>query len=118
VARDALDAGDPFLRHKTTRRDVHERAFAHAVAEGRDEAVLLNRTGAVADASRNNVFVEREGRLVTPPLAAGALPGVLRAVLIAKGRAVEGRLALADLQQAERWFIGNSLNGLRAAALV
>jgi para-aminobenzoate synthetase/4-amino-4-deoxychorismate lyase len=117
VAHDRLDAGDPFLRHKTTRREAHERAFAQAAAQGQDEAVLLNRGGAVADASRNSIFVERDGRLVTPPMAAGALPGVLRASLIAEGRAVEAELQLADLRGAGRWFIGNSLHGLRAARL-
>jgi para-aminobenzoate synthetase/4-amino-4-deoxychorismate lyase len=117
VAHDRLDAGDPFLRHKTTRRELHEHAFAHAAAQGRDEAVLLNRSGAVADASRNSIFVEAGGRLVTPPRAAGALPGVLRGALIAEGRAIEGELDLASLRRAERWFIGNSLHGLRAARL-
>jgi len=117
VAPDRLDAGDPFLRHKTTRREPHDRAFAAAAAQGKDEAVLLNRRGAVADASRNSIFLERDGGLVTPPLAAGALPGVLRAALIADGRAVEGELGLADLQGPRRWFVGNSLHGLRAARL-
>jgi para-aminobenzoate synthetase/4-amino-4-deoxychorismate lyase len=118
VAHERLDAGDPFLRHKTTRRELHERAFAQAAAQGQDEAVLLNRSGAVADASRNSIFVERGGCLVTPPIAAGALPGVLRACLIAEGRVVEGELRQTDLQDAERWFIGNSLHGLRQARLV
>ncbi|MGH6965849.1 MAG: aminodeoxychorismate synthase component I [Phenylobacterium sp.] len=117
LAREPLDAADPFLRHKTTRREVHDRAFAEAIAQGRDEAVLLNRSGGVADASRNSVFVERDGRLLTPPLAAGALPGVLRSALISEGRAVEAELGVSDLQQAERWFIGNSLNGLRNVRL-
>jgi len=118
VAHERLDAGDPCLRHKTTRRELHERAFAQAAAQGQDEAVLLNRSGAVADASRNSIFVERGGCLVTPPIAAGALPGVLRACLIAEGRVVEGELRQTDLQDAERWFIGNSLHGLRQARLV
>ena len=116
LAHQCLDAGDPFLRHKTTRREAHDRAFAQAAAQGLDEAVLLNRRGAVADASRNSIFVERGGCLVTPPIAAGALPGVLRACLIAEGRAVERELRPADLQ-AERWFVGNSLRGLREARL-
>jgi para-aminobenzoate synthetase/4-amino-4-deoxychorismate lyase len=117
VAHERLDAGDPFLRHKTTRRDLHERAFAQAAALGADEAVLFNRADAVADASRNSVFVELDGRLVTPPVAAGALPGVLRAALITEGRAIEGKLSLADLRGAGRCFIGNSLHGLRPARL-
>ncbi|HEX4179526.1 MAG TPA: aminodeoxychorismate synthase component I [Caulobacteraceae bacterium] len=117
VARDRLDPGDPFLRHKTTRREVHERAFAEAEAAGLDEAVLLDRRGQVADGSRNSLFAEIGGRLVTPPLAAGALPGVLRAELIEQGRAVEGELDLDRLARADRLFIGNSLHGLRAARL-
>ncbi len=117
VSRRRLDRGDPFLRHKTTRRETHEEAYAEAVGGGFDEALLLNRQGRVADGSRNSVFAEFGGRLVTPPLAAGALPGVLRAELIAVGRAVEGDLGLADLARCDRLFVGNSLNGLRCAQL-
>jgi para-aminobenzoate synthetase/4-amino-4-deoxychorismate lyase len=112
-----LDAGDPFLRHKTTRRDLHEQAFAEAAARGFDEALMLNREGGVADGSRNSVFLPRGERLITPPLSAGALPGVLRAGLIASGRAIEGALDLIDFQNAGGWFLGNSLHGLRPARL-
>ncbi|WP_372781249.1 aminodeoxychorismate synthase component I [Phenylobacterium sp.] len=118
VAADRLDAGDPFLRHKTTHRAVYERAFAAAAARGLDEALLLNRDEAAADASRNSLFVEIAGRLVTPPLNAGALPGVLRRTLIADGQAIEAPLILDDIRRAERWFLGNSLHGLRRARLV
>ena len=118
LAEDRLDAGDPFVRHKTTRRAVYERAFVQAASLGLDEAVLLNRDDAVADGSRNSVFAEIGGRLVTPALDDGALPGVLRAALIAEGRAVEGRLTLEALRGAAQWFVGNSLHGLRAARLI
>jgi len=118
LATACLDAADPFLRHKTTRRERHEQAFAEAVAKGLDEALLLNRDGAVADGSRNSLFLQRDGRLLTPPLGAGALPGVLRAGLIASGQAVEAELAPADFRCAQGWFLGNSLHGLRPARLV
>jgi para-aminobenzoate synthetase/4-amino-4-deoxychorismate lyase len=118
IATGRLDAADPFLRHKTTRRSVFERAFAVAAAAGLDEAILLNRRGEVADASRNSVFVEVDGRLLTPPLAAGALPGVFRAALLADCQAVEGAVTPALLASAERWFLGNSLNGLRRAEII
>ena len=115
LAAATLDPGDPFLRHKTTRRAVHEQAFADASAQGFGEALLLNRDGQVADASRNCVFLPQDGVLVTPPLSAGALPGVLRAELIAGGQAVEGELSPDDLRRAETWLLGNSLHGLRRA---
>ena len=112
----ALDAGDSFLRHKTTRRLVHEAATAAAAAAGVDEMVLLNRSGGVADGARNSIFVEHEGRLLTPAVHAGALPGVLRADLIAQGSAFEAVLSLEDLQ-ARPFLIGNSLRGMRRCIL-
>jgi para-aminobenzoate synthetase/4-amino-4-deoxychorismate lyase len=117
VATTRIDAGDPFLRHKTTRRQVQEAAFAAAAAQDADEAIFLNRAGLVTEASRNTVFVERGGVLLTPPLEHGVLPGVLRQSLIASGKAIEQPLCLDDLATAERWFLGNSLRGLRCARL-
>jgi para-aminobenzoate synthetase/4-amino-4-deoxychorismate lyase len=117
VASEALDAADPFLRHKTTRRELHERAFAEAAGRGLDEALLLGRDGRIADAARASVFLAVRGRLLTPPLDAGALPGVLRAELLATGRAAEAELTLDDLAAADRWFLGSSLHGLRRGQL-
>ena len=117
LASGELDPGDPFLRHKTTRRAIQDQAFAEAAANGLDEVLFLNRRGEVAEGSRNTVFVELDGRLVTPPLDWGVLPGVLRAALIADGRAIEGRPTLDHLRRAT-WFMGNSLHGFRAAELV
>ena len=118
VAETRLDAADPFLRHKTTRREVHEAAFAAAVGQGLDEVLLLNRRDLVADAARNSVFVEIDGKLVTPALRQGALPGVLRGLLLDNGRAIEGEVTLDDLRRAKTCFLGNSLHGLRPARLV
>ncbi len=117
LAEPRLDPGDPFLRHKTTRRGVYEGAFAKAAAAGFDEALFLNRRGELAEASRNTLFVRLDGRLVTPALDCGVLPGVLRGALLADGRAVEGMLTPADLGRADQVFVGNSLYGLRAASV-
>ena len=116
-ASERLDAGDPFLRHKTSRRDGYERALAEASAAGLDEAILLNRSGEVADGSRHSVFARVDGGLVTPPLTAGALPGVLRAALIEEGRVSEASLTPEALRQADEVLLGNSLRGLRRARL-
>ncbi|RXT54782.1 aminodeoxychorismate synthase, component I [Bosea sp. Tri-44] len=117
IAGHRVDAGDPFLRHKTTRRAVYEQAFAEAAADGCDDALLLNRQSFVTETSRSNIFVERDGLLLTPPLEHGLLPGVLRRELIETGAAREMPLRLEDLKQAERWFVGNSLRGLQIARL-
>ncbi|AOO82594.1 aminodeoxychorismate synthase component I [Bosea vaviloviae] len=117
VAADRIDAADPFLRHKTTRRRLFETAYAAAVMQGADEAIFLNRAGFVTESARSTIFVERGGVLLTPPLSDGVLPGVLRQSLIGSGEAIERQLVLDDLARAERWFLGNSLRGLRRAQL-
>lgn len=117
LAGQRVDAGDPFLRHKTTRRALYERAFAEAAAQDCDDALVLNRQGFVTETSRSNIFVERDGALLTPPLEHGLLPGVLRRELIATGAAREVPLRLEDLNHAVRWFVGNSLRGLQIARL-
>jgi para-aminobenzoate synthetase/4-amino-4-deoxychorismate lyase len=118
LAAARLDPGDPFLRHKTSLRATYETAFARATEAGLDEAIFLNSRGDVAEASRNTIFVEADGELLTPPLSSGVLPGVLRHTLIQSGEAVEQKLSLTDISTAPRWFLGNSLHGLRDARLV
>ena len=117
IASQRVDAGDPFLRHKTTRRAIYQRAFVEASAQGCDDALLLNRQGFVTETSRSTIFVERDGMLLTPPLEHGLLPGVLRREFIESGAAHEAPLRLDDLKRAGRWFVGNSLRELQIAEI-
>lgn len=115
VSPTRVDSHDIFLRHKTTRRELYDREWQHYHdTAGADEVIYLNQHGALAEGSRTSIFVERDGVLLTPPIEAGALPGVLRAELIASGRAREARLTLDDLKPGAT-FLGNSVRGLVAA---
>ncbi|WP_419808982.1 aminodeoxychorismate synthase component I [Sphingomonas sp.] len=98
------------LRHKSSDRAFYDRARQQA---GTAEIVFVTPDGLLTEGSYTNVFVHRDDRLVTPPLALGLLPGVLRAELIATGRAAEGDLTVADL--AEGFLLGNALRGLMPA---
>ena len=117
VAETPIDPADPFLAHKTTRRTRWDTASAAATAAGLDDMIFVTRDGFLTESTRANIFVERDGRLLTPALHHGLLPGVLRRALIDEGRAIEADLTLEDLANADRWFLGNSLRGLRAAKL-
>ena len=114
-----ISSTDPFLAHKTTRRELYDGEWKRYHDEaGADEVVYLNERGELAEGSRTNIFIERDGRLLTPPLSAGLLPGTLRADLIASGRAVEAVLTEADLASGDPVFLGNSVRGLvRAEAI-
>ena len=53
-------------------------AKVEAVHAGYDEAILLNTQGYVAECTGENLFIVRDGVLVTPPLSSGALAGITR----------------------------------------
>ena len=113
VSETRVDSANPFLFHKTTRRELYDREWQHyAETVGADEVLYLNERGELAEGSRTNVFVERDGALLTPPLASGLLPGVLRRDLIAQGKAKEAVLTLDDLARADAVYVGNSVRGL------
>src|SRR5690606_24967040 len=90
IAAERLDSASPWLAHKTTNRAFYDepRQRAHD-RHGLDELVFCNERGELTEGSFTNLFVEKSGRLLTPPLASGLLPGTLRAELLASGRAEE-----------------------------
>ena len=53
-------------------------AKSEAVAAGFDEAILLNQAGYVSEGTGENLFMLRDGKLVTPPLEDNVLPGITR----------------------------------------
>lgn len=95
------------LRHKTTHRAFYDDARK---AAGVEEVVFFDADGFVTEGSFTNVFVERGDLLLTPPLTRGLLPGVLRAALLAAGRAREADVHADDLR--DGFFIGNAARGL------
>ncbi len=104
--------GDFRLRHKTSDRGFLDRA---RTASGADEVAFVDPHGFVTEGSCTSIFVARDGMFVTPPLARGLLPGVLRAELIDQGRAREGDVTPDDL--ADGFFVGNALRGLIPAVV-
>ena len=108
-----VGAGDMRLRYKSTARSFYDEAREPGVAY---ETLFVDAEGCLTEGTFTNLFVERDGILVTPPLSRGLLPGVLRARLIEEDRAVEGDLTIDDLSG--RFCIGNSVRGLLRARLV
>jgi para-aminobenzoate synthetase/4-amino-4-deoxychorismate lyase len=113
LADDRMDSGDPMLLHKTTRRAIYDkpREEAHRFF-GADEVVFRNERGELTEGSFTSLFIERDGKLLTPPLSCGLLPGTLREQLLQDGKAIEAVLTLRDLESAEKIFLGNSVRGL------
>ena len=107
-----VDSADVRLRHKTTARAFLEEARKKG---GAFETIFVEPQGRLTEGSFTNLFVEKDGKLVTPPAERGLLPGLLRARLIAEGRAVEQDVTVDDL--GDGFLIGNNVRGLINARL-
>ncbi len=113
IATELLDPAEYLLRHKTSARSRYDRALKSLEGiPGAFDAIFLNLRGEVCEGARSNVFVERDGLLLTPPLRCGLLPGVLRRHLLESGRAVERVLTREDLLGEAPVYLGNALRGL------
>lgn len=108
---------------KTTSYAENVRALAYARARGAGEALFANTRGDLCEATGSNVFTVRDGRLCTPPLASGCLPGVTRALVIElSGRAGircdEATMPLADLTGADEVFLTSTMREVQAVTHV
>lgn len=89
----------PLAGHKSTSYAADVLALAAAQRAGGNEAVLANTRGELCEGTGSNVFVERDGALLTPPLSSGCLPGVTRA--LALEWAAEAGLPVAEARSGE-----------------
>jgi branched-chain amino acid aminotransferase len=90
---------------KTTSYGENVRALAYAASRGGGEAIFANTAGGLCEGTGSNVFVVSAGRLLTPPLAAGCLAGVTRALVIEWSGAVEEELPAGALATADEAFL-------------
>ncbi|WP_069300319.1 aminotransferase class IV family protein [Neptunicoccus sediminis] len=116
ISDTVLRADDPWLQVKTSNRAVYDTA-RETMPDTVDELLFLNENGHLCEGTITNLFVERDGVLLTPPLSCGLLAGVLRQEMLDTGRAQEAFLTVPDLQ-GNPVFVGNSLRGLIPAQMV
>lgn len=91
-------------------------ALEHAARLGFEETVMPNLAGHLCEAATANLFLVKDGRLLTPTLASGCLPGITRAVVIelaeTLGIPCEAReLSLADLHAADEVMLTSAMRG-------
>jgi branched-chain amino acid aminotransferase len=90
---------------KTTSYGENVRALAYANEQGGSEAIFPNTGGNLCEGTGTNVFVVSDGRLLTPPLSAGCLAGVTRALVIEWSEATEQDLPMSALAEADEAFL-------------
>ena len=112
---------DPTAGLKTLNYLPFALAKRAAQAAGFDEALLMDDRGTVLEGATSNVFVVKDGKVATPSLTLGILPGIVRAQMLehlGTDPVCEGAITLEQLQQADEVFVTNSLLGVMPVARV
>ena len=119
LADDATASGDVFLRHKTSVRARYDDAWRDAEVHGAFDTLFFNERGELTEGGRSSVFVRVDGRWLTPALACGVLPGVMRGVLLddPEWNASEAVVTRAMLERAQDIVVCNALRGAMKATL-
>ncbi len=120
LADDTLPEARPLAGHKTTQRRDYDAGVRAAEKAGAFDTLFFDAAGRLVEGGRSNVFVRLDGHWWTPPLTDGALPGVMRAVLLADPAwdAQERSITRADLARAEAVTVCNALRAAVVAELV
>ena len=114
VTDTTMSSTDQLLGHKVTRRKLYDQAWLAAEKLGAFDALFLNEQGFVTEGGRSNLFIKKDGRWLTPPLASGCLPGVMRSIVLkdAKYQAIEQNITRTDVLSAEEVIFTNALRGI------
>ena len=116
-ARDPIDARDPFILHKTTRRLVYE--DAKRSSPDLDDVLLWNERGEVTESTIGNVVAEIDGVRYTPPVAPAVSLVARSAPSNSSAGTIQERvLTKDDVASASRLWLINSVRGWVEAILV
>lgn len=115
IRRNPVEALNPAMKASNLLNNAL--ASREAYAKGALEAILLNTRGEVAEGAGSNVFIVKDGLLLTPPLSCGLLAGITRELVleiaVAEGIPHEERVLYpADLHSADELFVTSTLKEL------
>jgi para-aminobenzoate synthetase / 4-amino-4-deoxychorismate lyase len=119
IAPERLPNTQPLAAFKTTLRQAYDAGVRAAEAVGAFDSVFFTDDGRLVEGGRSSVFVKLDGAWFTPPVADGALPGVMRALVLddPAWQATTRSLRQADLDRAEALMVCNALRGVLSARL-
>lgn len=90
---------------KSTSYGDNAKALLHAKKRGGGEAIFGNLAGNLCEGTGSNIFIVRDGRLITPTLQSGCLAGVTRALVLEWCGGEEADVPLSALYEAEEAFL-------------
>ena len=116
LASHPIDPENPLLYHKTTHREVYDRALASA--PDCDDVLLWNPDGFLTETSIANIVVDIDGERCTPPVSCGLLGGTYRQWLLERGEVRERKIHMDELPRIRGLSLVNSVRGEMPARLL
>lgn len=108
------------LQHKTTDSSIR-RFYNNVLSTIPDkyyDVIFMNQEGHITESSRANLFIQRNGKIFTPAISCGLLPGIMRQKLLEENTSIEQTcLTSTDLYQAEKIWLTNSVRGVEEVFL-
>ncbi|HIG42572.1 MAG: aminodeoxychorismate synthase component I [bacterium] len=115
MARHAVNSGDVFLYHKTTRRGVFEQARENFL--DRDDVLLWNEKREMTESTIANLVIKRNDKLITPRLSCGLLAGTFRQFLLDSRQIEEGIITREEIKTCPDIYLINSVRQWRKVVL-
>lgn len=109
IYKDVSKSADRFSRFKNNHFYPYFHAARTATKMQWDDAIVLNTSGRVCDSCIANVFVVRDGKIVTPPLHEGPVAGVMRRHILQNFDVRENPVTIEELESADEIFLANSI---------
>lgn len=116
--KDHLLSVDPLATFKTSNALPYVLGKHFATEMGLDDVLLVNTAKGVVEATSSNIFVVKDGELITPPITEGALRGIIRKQLLLWAKdlgltPVEAPINPFSLQKADEIWLTNAVKGIQ-----
>lgn len=102
----------PFTYHKTLNYGDSILEKRRAAGEGLDEVIFRNGRGEICEGAVTNIFFAKKGKVFTPEISCGLLPGILRNYLMKSLEVTERKIMPEELAEFDECFVTNSLMGI------
>jgi len=110
ISKNRIDQDSIFRRHKTSKRELYNMEYEN-IKDRYIDIIYFNKKDNLAEASRHNVYIQVKDKIFTPFIDDGALPGIIRELLLKKKIVIERRIDLDLFKKAEKVYLSNSING-------
>lgn len=113
LSPERIDPDEPLWHHKTTAETTrgYYQAWQQKVDKN-SEVIFCNTNDIMTEGTRFNLFTEHRGTLITSPISAGLIPGVLRRQLIQDKKVMIKPIKRCMFMEAKHIWLGNSVRGL------